>query len=94
VGSSHVQVIHKEKQSVKIGAGGISLGKITPPAQERALKKIHEFKKTMDLMGVEISYATATSAFRNASNGRLLATEIFSQTGVKVDIIDGQQEAG
>lgn len=93
IGPSNVLVLHKEKRSVKIGAGGINHGKITKPAKKRALKTLNGFRETMTSMGVQSSYVTATSAFRNASNGPSLADEIFKQTGLKVDIIDGQQEA-
>jgi exopolyphosphatase/guanosine-5'-triphosphate,3'-diphosphate pyrophosphatase len=44
-------------------------------------------------MGVQNSYVSATSAFRNASNGQLLADEIYQKTRLKVNIIDGEQEA-
>ena len=93
VGPSKIQVLYKEKQSVKIGEGGINQGKITKQAQERALKTLNEFKKTITSMGVQSSSVSATSAFRNASNGQLLADEIYRKIGLKVDVIDGQQEA-
>ena len=44
-------------------------------------------------MGVQNSYVSATSAFRNASNGQLLADEIYRKTRLKVNIIGGEQEA-
>ena len=44
-------------------------------------------------MEVPKVFATATSAFRNALNGLELADEIFKQTGIKINIIDGEKEA-
>jgi len=85
--------IHKEKQSVKIGEGGISRGEITKEAQDRAMNTLKHFATTMARLGVQQSHASATSAFRNASNGISLAREIFNQTSIKINIIDGQQEA-
>ncbi len=90
---NNVKVLHQEKHNVKIGEGGISRGEITKPAQERALNTLNGFRETMTSMGVQSSYATATSAFRNASNGAFLVEEIFRKTGLEVGIIDGQQEA-
>ena len=85
--------IHKEKQSVKIGEGGISRGEITKEAQDRALKTLKHFATIIARLGVQQSHASATSAFRNASNGSSLVKEIFNQTSIKINIIDGQQEA-
>ena len=88
-----LHTIHKEKQSVKIGEGGISRGEITEEAQNRALNTLKHFATTMTRLGVQQSHASATSAFRNASNSSSLVREIFDQTSIKINIIDGQQEA-
>ena len=88
-----VTVLHKEKQSVKIGEQGISHGLIAEPAQERAIHTLQEFKQKIDSLSVNEVHATATSAFRNASNGQELADKISRLTGIKIDIIDGDREA-
>ena len=88
-----LKVLHKEKQSVKIGENGISHQIIDEPARIRALNTLRSFKNKMDEGGVDQVIATATSAFRNASNGVELADTILSETGIKIDIIDGKREA-
>ena len=93
ISASDAQVLHKEKQSVKIGENGISYGKINKSAQERAIRTLQDFKQKMDLLEVQQTYATATSAFRNAVNGRALAEEIYSKTGIEIKIISGKREA-
>ena len=93
VDTTGVKVIHKEKQSVKIGENGISQGIIAVPAQERAIHTLQEFKQKIEALDVGVTYATATSAFRNASNGRELAEKIRNVTGIEINIIDGVQEA-
>jgi len=90
---NQLHLLHKEKQSVKIGEGGISRGEIAAPAQQRALNTLQGFKEVIDDLEVEKIYANATSAFRNAGNGRELAAEIYRQTGIPIQIIDGQKEA-
>jgi exopolyphosphatase/guanosine-5'-triphosphate,3'-diphosphate pyrophosphatase len=87
------EIVHKEKQSVKIGEDGISHGFIAPPAQERAIRTLQGFKEKIINLEVEQVHATATSAFRNASNGVLLAQDIFHHTGIKIEIIEGNREA-
>ncbi|GJM27879.1 MAG: hypothetical protein DHS20C17_05140 [Cyclobacteriaceae bacterium] len=93
VDNKKLQILHKEKQSVKIGEGGISQGVIAPPAQKRALDTLHGFRQKISDMGVDQVFATATSAFRNAANGKELVLKIFEETGIEVRIIDGKTEA-
>jgi len=93
ISATDIQILLKEKQSVKIGENGISHGKIVKLAQERAVSTLQEFKQKMDALEVKQSYATATSAFRNAANGKALTREIYGQTGIEIDIINGQREA-
>lgn len=90
---SEPQIIHKEKVPVKIGEGGIEKGYITPEAMERALKALHNFHGKMTVSGVTATYAFATSAFRNASNGRELAHKVKEETGIHINIISGDKEA-
>lgn len=87
------EILHKEKQNVKIGEGGISQGIIAPAATERALKTLLGFKETMDKHKVTQSFAFATSAFRNADNGIELVNRIAEVTGIQIAVISGDQEA-
>ncbi len=59
-----------------------------------ALKKsIRAFQLIMDIYGVERFRACATSAMRDAQNGKALVKAIFEETGLKIDIITGNEEA-
>jgi len=87
------QIVHKEKRSVKIGEGGISKGIINEAASKRALKTLEGFKQVIDREDVDSWHATATSAFRNAKNGEALAQQVASETGIMINIIDGDREA-
>lgn len=86
-------VIYREKTAVKIGEKGINNGMITPEASKRALTAMHRFKAVIDTENIQEIYATATSAIRNANNGRDLIAQIKRETGIKVRIISGLQEA-
>ncbi|HRI78917.1 MAG TPA: exopolyphosphatase [Cyclobacteriaceae bacterium] len=90
-GSSHI--LHREKQPVKIGMGGINQGHITEAAIQRALTCLHKFKKTMDERKVSRSLAFGTSALRSASNGADVVQQIEKETGIQVQLISGDAEA-
>jgi exopolyphosphatase/guanosine-5'-triphosphate,3'-diphosphate pyrophosphatase len=79
----------------KIGQGGISQGLLTEAAFNRALEGLHSFRQKIDQFGVRVSkvFATATSAIRNARNGPDLVAAIASQTGIRVQVISGEEEA-
>ena len=93
VGQTSMEILHKEKQSVKIGEGGISHGIISDAAGKRALNTLKEFRATMDHFGVDQLLAFATSAFRNARNREELLGEIQRETGIAIQVISGSQEA-
>ncbi|MFK2821316.1 exopolyphosphatase [Flavobacteriaceae sp. LMIT009] len=51
------------------------------------------FKLLMKSHKVECYKACATSAMREAANGKVITEEIFRNTGIQIDIIDGHEEA-
>lgn len=87
------QLLYREKVSVRLGKGGISHGKIMPDAWERALHALEHFREVLDRYEIPEVYATATSAIRNADNGKDLAKAIEERTKIPVRIINGQEEA-
>ena len=86
-------VVHKEKQVVKISAGCIQQNIIPKEGIERALKTLSNFRETIDSFHVISVTATATSAFRNATNGQKTADFLYEKTAIKINIIDGTKEA-
>lgn len=85
--------LFKEKLPVMIGKGGISNGYITAEAQQRAIEALQYFKRQSSVFKVSKIIAIATSAFRNANNGEELANKILQETGIEVQIVDGEAEA-
>jgi len=89
------ETLHQEKIAVKIGKGGMKEKLITQTAKERATKALTYFRQQIDLFNIAPNQikATATSAFRNATNGKLIAEELRQITGITIKIIDGETEA-
>ena len=87
------RILHREKQPVKIGMGGINQGLITEAATQRALACLHQFKKTMDDWAVGRSFAFGTSALRSATNREEVIQHIEKETGIQVKLISGDEEA-
>lgn len=93
--SGEVNTILKKSIPSKIGKGGINQNIITDEATERALNVLQEFRKDIDNQGVIIEnvYAIGTSAIRNAANKDQFCQKISSQTGIKILVIEGDEEA-
>ena len=87
------KIIHKEKVAVKLGEGGISEGNISKAAEERALKTMLYFKDKIKEEQVEQIFASATSAMRNAKNGKEVIQRIYDETGISIKLISGLDEA-
>ena len=83
----------RERIPVRIGEKGINKGEIVPEAWNRALETLLNFKQSIDKNNVDQVFGTATSAIRNASNGKELIKEIHRQTGIEIEIISGIREA-
>ncbi len=91
--NSDFMITYREKVPVKIGEKGINQGYITDEAINRALSCLKNFKTRIELEAVEQIFATATSAIRNATNGKDLVKLIEQETGIQTRIISGLEEA-
>lgn len=87
------KIIHRDIEPVKIGLSGINDGLITESAFQRALRAMARFAKSIGHLGATTTYAFGTSAFRNARNAPELISKIRAQTGIVVQVIDGDREA-
>ena len=89
------KTIHEESHAAKIGMGGISLGIITDEGIQRGIKGLKYFQQVFDKEGVtnDNVIATATSAVRNAKNRNEFCQRILDETGIKIQVISGEEEA-
>ena len=68
-------------------------GKVSKEREKMMLHMMKGFKQFMKLNDVEAFRACATSAMRDAENGKKVLKKIEKQTGIKLEIIKGQEEA-
>ncbi|MEK6155235.1 exopolyphosphatase [Flavobacteriaceae bacterium 3-367] len=78
---------------VRLGEDAFTKGKISDYHTERMVKTMKAFKLLMEVHGVEKYMACATSAMREASNGSEIIERIHQESGIRIVIIDGKQEA-
>lgn len=78
---------------VRLGADVFIKEKISKNNKERMLKTMQAFSLLMQTHNVVRYKACATSAMREAKNGQQIADLVLQETGIKIDIIGGEEEA-
>lgn len=78
---------------IRLGQDAFTVGEITDENIERMIDAMKAYKLLMKVHKVEKYMACATSAMREAYNGREVADLIEQESGIKIEIIDGKKEA-
>src|SRR5436305_3535637 len=87
------EVIDREKEMVRLGAGGLDGRALTPEAMHAALQVLSKFRRLAESHKVEEVIAVATSATREAENGGEFLHTVTQQTGIRPRVISGTEEA-
>ena len=87
------EVIDREKDMVRLGAGGLDGRSLTPTAISAALQTLSKFRRIAESHKVDEIVACATSATREADNGGDFIAEVDRQTGIRIRVISGTEEA-
>ncbi len=87
------EIIDREKEMVRLGAGGLDGRSLTPMATTAALQTLAKFSRLAASHKVDEIVASATSATREAENGGDFIAEVERQTGIRVRVISGTEEA-
>jgi exopolyphosphatase/guanosine-5'-triphosphate,3'-diphosphate pyrophosphatase len=87
------EVIDREKEMVRLGAGGLDGRALTPEAMHAALQVLSKFRRLADSHRVDEIIAVATSATREAENGSEFLQAIVEKTGIRARVISGTEEA-
>lgn len=94
INHNKLDIIFKQTIAVKLGeGGGISRGEIIPTAYQRGIDTLKIFSNELNKRGVDHIKATATAAIRDAKNGLDFIKDVYQLTQLKIDVIDGLEEA-
>ncbi len=78
---------------IRLGQDAFTVGEITEENINRMIDAMKAFKLLMKVYKVERYMACATSAMREAYNGKEVAEIIKKKADIKIEIIDGKKEA-
>src|SRR5215203_6144017 len=87
------EVIDREKDMVRLGAGGLDGRSLTGTAMTSALQTLTKFRRLADSHKVDEIVAAATSAIREADNGGDFMADVSRKTGIAIRVISGIEEA-
>jgi exopolyphosphatase/guanosine-5'-triphosphate,3'-diphosphate pyrophosphatase len=92
-GDDTYRILDEEREMVRLGEKLDRTGRLSDAAMERALAAIGKMKAIADGFKITQLRAIATSAVREAANGRSFIREVSRQHKVRIEVISGEEEA-
>jgi exopolyphosphatase/guanosine-5'-triphosphate,3'-diphosphate pyrophosphatase len=88
-----ISVVDEMKAAPRLAAGLVTTGELSQPSIDAALEALERMATLARTLGAERIDAVATSAVRDASNAAAFLSAIARATGLKVRVLDGEEEA-
>jgi exopolyphosphatase/guanosine-5'-triphosphate,3'-diphosphate pyrophosphatase len=86
-------IVDEVKDQPRLAAGVAETGSLDRFAMARAIAVLRRMKEVAERRGVTRLRAIATSAVREADNGPLFVKRVQRETGIAIEVIDGEAEA-
>lgn len=86
-------IVAREKDTVRLGDRDPKTGNLTEDAMERAMSTLQRGQELARSFEAEEIVAVATSAVREAPNGRDFIKTVRQELGLTISLISGQEEA-
>lgn len=91
------EVVYKKasltRGPLRLGFEAFEHGEISPEKEEKLIHLMKAYKHLMIVNDIEGYRACATSAMRDAKNGKAIVERIKKEIGIEIEIIDGKEEA-
>jgi len=88
-----IEVVDRVKEMVRLGRRAFVTGRLGREEMELAVQTVRTYRRLARARKVARMRAVATSAVREARNGRTFVDRLRRETGLAVEIISGEQEA-
>lgn len=89
----HIEKVSLTRVPVRLGEDVFTKGKIGKDKIDQLVNTMFAFYFLMDVHGIEIMRACATSAMREAKNSKSVIKKIKDTTGLHIEILSGDEEA-
>jgi len=92
-GRPHIEKIAYFRVPVRLGEDVFSFGRIGKLRSRQLVKTMQSFKYLMQVYEIGAYRAVATSAMREAENYRQAIASVKNETGLRIELITGEEEA-
>lgn len=86
--------VFKDLRTTRLGEGVVKDGRLSRESMEKTVAAVEAFKEKALGSGCQRLIAFATSAVREAENGREFLDELKMRTGLEARLLSGKEEAG
>ncbi|HSO73276.1 MAG TPA: Ppx/GppA family phosphatase, partial [Blastocatellia bacterium] len=93
VKGQHPEIIDREKEMVRLGAGSLREHLLSKEKIERAVTTLRRYKQMAEANRVDLIIATATSAVRESHNADEFIETMRREVGLDVQLLPGFEEA-
>ena len=87
-----LQVLHEDREVVRLGEGVFRTGALDPAAMELTVRVLRRFQKAAQAHGATAVRVVATSALRDANNGAAFVQWVQAAIGWRVEVVSGVEE--
>jgi exopolyphosphatase/guanosine-5'-triphosphate,3'-diphosphate pyrophosphatase len=88
-----VEELDRRMTITRLGEGVDEGGRLLPGSIERVVACLREYRATIEALGAAPTLAVATSAVRDAGNGREFLERIRNELGFETRLLTGEEEA-
>jgi exopolyphosphatase/guanosine-5'-triphosphate,3'-diphosphate pyrophosphatase len=89
----HLEIIDREKEMVRLGAGTLRIHSLTKETMDRAMAVLQRYKKISESNRVTRIITIATAAVRESNNAREFINRVRKEVGLDVQVLPGIEEA-
>ena len=87
------RVLDEDREMTRLGTGLFETGELRPETMELSLQVVGRMKAIAEGFGVQDLKAIATSAVREASNGREFCNEAWRRCRIRIEVVSPEEEA-
>lgn len=87
------RILDRAKENVRLGSRTLTEGSLSDAAMAAGIRTLAAFQTLAERQGVTRMQAVATCAVREAANGGEFVQLVKSETGMRVSVIPGREEA-
>lgn len=92
-GYTYYKKVSMIRLPVRLGQDVFKYGKIRKITRDRFIEGMKAYEHLLSVHGVQDFRAVATSAMREAKNGRQIVSRVLRKTGIDIETISGKEEA-